>query len=132
MESDNKVRVDPMSGVIVTPGGKLALFLALKAMLDPGDEVLIPAPYWVSYPSIATMVGGVPVTVETSSADNYRLRLDHLREHITPRSKALIINSPSNPTGHMLSAEEIEADRHAGARRRLVHHFGRDLRETQL
>ena len=109
MERDNKVRVDPMSDIIVTPGGKLALFLALKAMLDPGDEVLIPAPYWVSYPSIASMVGGVPVTVETSSDDNYRLRLDHLREHVTPRSKALIVNSPCNPTGHMLSSEEIEA-----------------------
>ncbi|MCY3864049.1 MAG: pyridoxal phosphate-dependent aminotransferase [Chloroflexi bacterium] len=109
MERDNKVRVDPMSDIIVTPGGKLALFLALKAMLDPGDEVLIPAPYWVSYPSITQMVGGLPVTVETSSDDNYRLRLEHLREHITARSKALIINSPCNPTGHMLSSEEIEA-----------------------
>ncbi|MCY4062505.1 MAG: pyridoxal phosphate-dependent aminotransferase [Chloroflexi bacterium] len=109
MERDNKVRVDPTSDIIVTPGGKLALFLALKAMLDPGDEVLIPAPYWVSYPSITQMVGGVPVTIETSSDDNYRLRLEHLREHITPRSKALIINSPCNPTGHMLSSEEIES-----------------------
>jgi len=109
MESDNKVRLDPMSDIIVTPGGKLALFLALKAMLDPGDEVLIPAPYWVSYPSITTMVGGVPITVETSSDDNYRLRIEHLSEHISPRSKALIINSPSNPTGHMLSSAEIEA-----------------------
>ncbi|MDE2635289.1 MAG: pyridoxal phosphate-dependent aminotransferase [Chloroflexota bacterium] len=109
MEKDNNVRVDPMSDVIVTPGGKLALFLALKAMLDPGDEVLIPAPYWVSYPSIATMVGGVPVPVETGSDDNYRLRLEHLREHVSPKSKVLIINSPCNPTGHMLSSEEIEA-----------------------
>ena len=109
MEKDNNVRVDPMSDIIVTPGGKLALYLALKAMLDPGDEVLIPAPYWVSYPSIATMVGGVPVAVETCSDDNYRLRLEQLREHVTPRSKVLIINSPCNPTGHMLSSEEIEA-----------------------
>ena len=109
MEKDNNVRVDPMSDIIVTPGGKLALFLALKAMLDPGDEVLIPAPYWVSYPAIATMVGGVPVAVETRSDDNYRLRLEQLREHVTPKSKVLIINSPCNPTGHMLSSEEIEA-----------------------
>ena len=109
MEKDNNVRVDPMSDIIVTPGGKLALYLALKAMLDPGDEVLIPAPYWVSYPSIATMVGGVPVSVETRSDDNYRLRLKQLSEHVTPKSKVLIINSPCNPTGHMLSSEEIEA-----------------------
>ncbi len=108
MERDNNVRVDPMSDIIVTPGGKLALFLVLKAMLDPGDEVLIPVPYWVSYPSITTMVGGAPVTVETSSADNYRLRLEHLREHVTPKTKAIIINSPCNPTGHMLSSAEIE------------------------
>ncbi len=109
MERDNNVRVDPSSDIIVTPGGKLALFLALKAMLDPGDEVLIPAPYWVSYPSITTMVGGRPVAVETRSADNYRLRLEQLREHISPQTKAIIINSPCNPTGHMLSSEEIEA-----------------------
>lgn len=109
MERDNNVRLDPMSDIIVTPGGKLALFLVLKAMLDPGDEVLIPAPYWVSYPSITTMVGGVPVSVETSGADNYRLHLDHLREFITARTKAIIINSPCNPTGHMLSSAEIEA-----------------------
>ena len=108
MQRDNRVRVDPMTDIIVTPGGKLALFLALKAMLDPGDEVLIPAPYWVSYPSITTMVGGVPVTVPTSSDDNYRLRLEHLREFVTPKTKAIIINSPCNPTGHMLSSEEIE------------------------
>ena len=109
MEADNSVSVDPMSDIIVTPGGKLALFLTLQAMLDPGDEVLIPAPYWVSYPSITTMVGGEPVPIETSSADNYRLRLEQLREHVTPRTKAVIINSPCNPTGHMLSSVEIEA-----------------------
>ena len=108
-ERDSKVRVDPMSDIIVTPGGKLALFLALKAMLDPGDEVLIPAPYWVSYPSVAIMVGGVPVPIETGSDDNYRLRLEHLRAHVTERTKAIIINSPCNPTGHMLSSEEIES-----------------------
>lgn len=109
MENDNGVRLNPMSDIIVTPGGKLAFFLALQAMLDPGDEVLIPAPYWVSYPSIATMVGGVPVAVETTAADNYRLRLDHLRDFVTSRTKAIIINSPCNPTGHMLSSAEIEA-----------------------
>ena len=78
-------------------------------MLDPGDEVLIPAPYWVSYPSITTMVGGQPVPVPTSSADGYRLHLDQLRDYVTPNTKAIIINSPCNPTGHMLSSEEIEA-----------------------
>ncbi len=108
MERDNKVSVDPASGIVVTPGGKLALFLALKAMLDPGDEVLIPAPYWVSYPSIVTMVGGLPVPVPTSSDDGYRLRLEDLRAFVTPKTKAIIINSPSNPTGHMLSSDEIE------------------------
>ena len=109
MERDNNVRLDPMSDIIVTPGGKLALFLALKAMLDPGDEVLILAPYWVSYPSITKMVGGVPVTVPTSSADDYRVSLDQLREYVTPRTKAIIINSPCNPTGHILSSDELES-----------------------
>ncbi len=108
-ERDNGLRLDPMSDIIVTPGGKLALFLVLKAILDPGDEVLTPAPYWVSYPSITTMVGGVPVSVETTGADNYRLHMEHLREFVTERTKAIIINSPCNPTGHMLSSAEIEA-----------------------
>ena len=108
-ERDNGARLDPMSDIIVTPGGKLALFLVLKAMLDPGDEVLTPAPYWVSYPSITTMVGGAPVSVETTGADNYRLTLEHMSEHVTERTKAIIINSPCNPTGHMLSSAEIEA-----------------------
>ncbi len=108
-ERDNGVRLDPMSDIIVTPGGKLALFLVLKAMLDPGDEVLTPVPYWVSYPSITTMVGGLPVSVETTGADNYRLQMEHLREFVTERTKAIIINSPCNPTGHMLSSAEIEA-----------------------
>ena len=108
-ERDNGVRLNPMSDVIVTPGGKLAFFLALKAMLDEGDEVLIPAPYWVSYPSIVTMVGGAPVTVPTESSDNYRLRLEQLRELVTPKTKAIVVNSPNNPSGHMLSSAEIEA-----------------------
>lgn len=105
---DNNVQLDPGRDIVVTPGGKLALFLALKAMLDPGDEVLIPAPYWVSYPSIVSMVGGIPVTVPTSSADGYRLRLEHLREFVSPKTKAIIINSPCNPSGHMLASEELE------------------------
>ena len=109
MERDSNVRVDPMTDIIVTPGGKLALFLALKAMLDPGDEVLIPAPYWVSYPSITTMVGGAPVPIPLGSDDHYRLRLEHLRQFVTPKTKAIIINSPGNPTGRMLSSGEIEA-----------------------
>ena len=109
MQRENQARVDPNSGIIVTPGGKLALFLALKAMLDPGDEVLFPAPYWVSYPPIVTMVGGAPVPIETSSADGYQLHIEQLRERISPRSKAIIVNSPCNPTGHMLSSQELEA-----------------------
>lgn len=109
MERDSHVRVNPMTDIVVTPGGKMALFLALKAMLDPGDEVLIPAPYWVSYPSVTTMVGGKPVPIPLNSDDNYQLRLEHLREFVTPKTKAIIINSPGNPTGRMLSSGEIEA-----------------------
>ena len=109
MARDNQAQVNPMTDIIVTPGGKLALFLALKAMLDPGDEVLIPAPYWVSYPSITTMVGGTPAPIPLGSDDHYRLRLERLRQFVTPKTKAIIINSPGNPTGRMLSSDEIEA-----------------------
>ena len=109
MERDNNVSVNPATDIIVTPGGKLALYLALKSILDPGDEVLILAPYWVSYPSIVKMNGGIPVAVPLSSNDNYTIDADQLQQYVTPKTKAIIVNSPNNPSGRMITSAEVEA-----------------------
>ncbi len=85
--------------VTVGNGGKQSLFNAFFALLDPGDEVLIPAPYWVSYPEMVRFAGGVPVAVETRPEDGYRVDPEALRAAITPRTRLIVLNSPGNPTG---------------------------------
>jgi aspartate aminotransferase len=96
------------SQVHVAPGGKPVIFNALLATLSPGDEVLIPAPYWVSYPDMALLAGGEPVIVPTRAEDGFRLNPEALEAAITPRSKWLILNSPSNPTGAAYSAADLK------------------------
>ena len=85
--------------VSVGTGGKQILFNALVATLNPGDEVLIPAPYWVSYPDMTLLAGGEPVIVMTTQENNFKLQPDDLRAAITDKTKWFIFNSPSNPTG---------------------------------
>jgi aspartate aminotransferase len=97
------------SQVHVAPGGKPVIYNALLATLSPGDEVLIPAPYWVSYPDMALLAGGEPVIIPTTVADNFLLKPEALEAAITPKSKWLILNSPSNPTGAAYSAEHLKA-----------------------
>ncbi len=97
------------SQVHVAPGGKPVIFNALLATLSPGDEVLIPAPYWVSYPDMALLAGGEAVIIPTTAADGFRLKPEALEAAITPRSKWLILNSPSNPTGSAYSAADLQA-----------------------
>lgn len=97
------------AAVTVTSGGKQAIFNALFALLDAGDEVLIPAPYWVSYPEMVAFAGGVPVTVQTMPESGYQLDVAALEAALTPRSKVIIINSPSNPTGAVYPAETLQA-----------------------
>jgi len=97
------------SQVHVAPGGKPVIFNALVASLSPGDEVLIPAPYWVSYPDMTLLAGGEPVTIPTTMEDNFLLKPEALEAAITPKSKWLILNSPSNPTGAVYSAERLKA-----------------------
>jgi len=109
MERDNNIKANPSTDILVTPGGKLSLYLALKSILDPTDEVLILAPYWVSYPSIVQMIGANPVIVPLSSEDNYTIHLEQLREYVTPNTKAIIVNSPNNPSGRMLTSDEADA-----------------------
>lgn len=93
----------------VSPGGKAVIFNAMMATLSPGDEVIVPAPYWVSYPDMALLAGGTPVFVPTREEDGFRLRPGDLARAITPKTRWLILNSPSNPTGGTYSATELKA-----------------------
>ncbi|HEY3266430.1 MAG TPA: pyridoxal phosphate-dependent aminotransferase [Armatimonadota bacterium] len=94
--------------VLVSVGGKHSLFNAFLALLDPGDEVIIPAPYWVTYPEQVVFAEGKPVFVQTTEAEGFKLTADQVAKAITPKTKALVLNSPSNPTGAVYAAEEIE------------------------
>jgi aspartate aminotransferase len=85
--------------ITVGAGGKQVIFNAFMASVNPGDEVIIPAPYWVSYPEIVSFCGGVPILVPCHSEDNFKLTAEQLRYHITDRTRWLILNSPNNPTG---------------------------------
>jgi len=93
---------------IVTNGGKQALYNIFQALLDPGDEVIIPAPYWVSYPDMVLLAGGVPVPVATEPENGFKLLPEELEKALTSKSRMLIINSPSNPTGCHYSRAELE------------------------
>ena len=107
-ERDSGYSVEP-SQVLVTAGSKHALFNAFLTLLDPGDEVLIPAPYWVSYPEMARLAGGVPIEVPTTGATGFRATVEQLEAGRTPRTKALVFVSPSNPTGAVYPPDEVEA-----------------------
>lgn len=95
--------------VVVSPGGKYSCFIGLQAVVSPGDEVLIPAPYWVSYPEMVKLCGGVPVKLPTDDRGGFKITPAQLEAAITPRTRVLIFNSPSNPTGVVYGRAEIEA-----------------------
>jgi aspartate aminotransferase len=97
------------SQINVSPGGKPVIFNAFMATLDAGDEVIIPAPYWVSYPDMALMCGGTPVFVETRLEDGFKVRPETLAKAITPHTKWLLLNSPSNPSGAAYTVDELKA-----------------------
>ena len=97
------------SQVNVSPGGKPVIFNAMMASLNPGDEVVIPTPYWVSYPDMVLMAGGEPVFVATRPEDGFRVKPEALEAAITPRTRWLILNSPSNPTGGAYRRSELKA-----------------------
>lgn len=109
MERENKVTINPKTDVVVTPGGKWALNLALQAIVDPGDEVLYLEPVWVSYPPMIMLAGGTPVPVSLPSEDNFRITADLLREKVSEKTKAIMVTSPNNPTGRVLTQEEADA-----------------------
>ena len=105
---ENNVSVDPAQ-VVVTSGVKHAVNNVLQTVLNPGDEVLIPAPYWVTYPELVKLYGGVPVFLPTSVATGYKITPAQLEAAITPRTKLLMLCNPSNPTGMVYGRQELEA-----------------------
>jgi len=105
---ENGLDYDP-SQVFVAPGGKPIIYNAMMATLNPGDEVVIPAPYWVSYPDIVLLAGGTPVIVEAKMSDGFKLTPEALDAAITPKTKWFIFNSPSNPSGAAYSHDELKA-----------------------
>jgi len=94
---------------VFTTGGKLALFNALQVLVEHGDEVILPVPYWVSYKDIIQYGGGVPVYLETEEAENFRITAAAVEALISPRTKAIILNSPSNPAGSVVAPADLEA-----------------------
>jgi aspartate aminotransferase len=108
LKRDNGLDYEP-ADVLVSCGAKHTLFNLVVALVNPGDEVLVPSPYWVSYPEQVRLVDGVPVAVETSEATGFDLDVDRLRGAITPRTKIVILNSPNNPTGAVFSRAALEA-----------------------
>ena len=105
---DNGLSYEPKQ-VLVSSGGKQSFYNLAQALLNPGDEVIIPAPYWVSYPDMVLLADGVPVIVEAGQAQNFKITPAQLREAITDKTRLLVINSPSNPTGVAYSLEELKA-----------------------
>lgn len=108
MLADCGVEYKP-SQVVVSSGAKHCVYLALRTLVNPGDEIILPAPYWVSYLELIKMVGAEPVVITTQEAAQFKLTPEQLRNAITPKTKAIILNNPSNPTGMMYSREELKA-----------------------
>jgi len=104
---DNGLSYDP-SQVVVSCGGKHSLFNVILAVLEEGDEAIIPAPYWVSYPEMVKCAGAKPVIVQTGEEEGFKVTPEKVRAAVTPRTKLLLLNSPSNPTGMVYSADELK------------------------
>lgn len=105
---DNNLEYEP-SQIIVSNGAKHSIFNVCYALIDEGDEVIIPAPYWLTYPEVVKVCGGVPVIVKASKSTGFKITPEQLKAAITPKTKMLIFNSPSNPTGAVYTEEEVRA-----------------------
>jgi aspartate aminotransferase len=106
--SDNNLNYQP-ENIIVTNGGKHSLYNLMMALIEPGDEVIIPAPYWLSYPEMVKLASGKPVIVQTDASTGYKITPEQLSAAITPKTKLFVLNTPSNPTGMVYTPEEIKA-----------------------
>ncbi len=108
LERENGLKYAPEQ-VVVNIGGKHSVYEAMQAVLDPGDEVLLPRPYWVTYPEAIKLAGGVAKIIETDKANSYKVTPEQLKGAITPKTAMLVINSPSNPGGFMYTPDELRA-----------------------
>jgi aspartate aminotransferase len=108
LQNENGLEYKPEQ-IVVSNGGKQSLYNAFLVILDPGDEVIIPAPYWVSYPEMVKLADGVPVTVFADDSTGFKITPDMLKAKLTSRTRAIVINSPSNPTGAVYSKDELFA-----------------------
>ncbi len=108
LQQENSLPFNP-ENIIVSNGGKHSLYNLMMALIEAGDEVIIPAPFWVSYPEMVKLAGGTPVIVPTTAETGYRITPAQLRQAITPRTKLFMLNSPSNPTGMVYTPDEIHA-----------------------
>lgn len=108
IKADCHVEYQP-SQVVVAAGAKHCVYLALRALVNPGDEVILPAPYWVSYIELIRMMGGVPVVVTAQESAGFKITAQQLRDAVTDKTKAIILNNPSNPTGMVYNREELKA-----------------------
>ena len=106
LQRENHLEYTPEE-ILVSCGAKQALYYLAMVLIDPGDEVLIPGPYWVSYPAQVMMAGGTPVIIPTTADDEFKITGDLLRQYITPKTKGIILNSPCNPTGAVYTPEEL-------------------------
>ncbi|MCP2239235.1 pyridoxal phosphate-dependent aminotransferase [Thermoanaerobacterium thermosaccharolyticum] len=107
LKNDNNLSYET-SQIVVSNGAKQSIYNTLCAILNPGDEVLIPSPYWLSYPEMVKLANGVPIFVETDERNNFKVTVEQLEEAISDRTKAIIINSPNNPTGAVYNETELK------------------------
>jgi len=108
LKRDNDLSYEP-NQICVTPGAKQACFNAILAVIEEGDEVIIPSPYWVSYPEMVKLAGGVPILVETKESNKWKITAEEFEAAMSPNTKMIILNTPGNPTGSVYSREELEA-----------------------
>lgn len=118
LESENGLKYEP-GQIVLSNGAKHSLFNVIMALCDEGDEIVIPGPYWLSYPEMVRIAGGTPVCMSGKDENGFRLSIDELESAVTPRTKAIIVNSPSNPTGIALAESELMAIAEFAVRRDL-------------
>lgn len=108
LKRENRIEANPERNIMITIGGNQAFLLSLSTFLKNGDEVLIPSPYFVTYRAVVLMLGGVPVEVPTTIEDGFKLSIDRLSKSVTSKTKCIMINSPNNPTGSVMSKKDLE------------------------